>query len=266
MLAVDESIWEEQWQRISRYEDSLLSLDAFGRRALHSFGCWISGDDQMILEAGSGTGRFALAIAKRYPSSQVIGLDISFSAVSLARRIASRTGIDNGHFKVGNIFEMPFVDGSFDVTFNEGVVEHFVDFRDAISEMIRVAKPGGKVIVAVPNWYCLPHTLYKRFKGDRYQYGYEKSFKSKELIAIFRDFGLVDIEVSGFDPAYGIGRMRKLSRLGPMLDKLVIKPLDALTRSMFSKKFGFEICVKGVKPPMEAGRCARMEGTPYVQS
>ena len=51
-------------------------------------------------------------------------------------------------------------DKSFDVTFNEGVVEHWIDKKQrvyAISEMVRVTKEGGSVIIYVPNGRHILH-------------------------------------------------------------------------------------------------------------
>ncbi len=45
---------------------------------------------------------------------------------------------------------LPFEDGTFDVTYSLGVVEHFAGTEKAIAEHVRVTKPGGTVVVAVP--------------------------------------------------------------------------------------------------------------------
>lgn len=259
-MSTDEFIWEEQWKRASHQTEKLVSLGAFGEKALNSFGKWINVDDQLILEAGSGTGRFCLALAEQYPESEVIGLDNSMAAVDIGEKGALQKGIRNASFEEGDIFDLPFSGNTFDVAFNEGVIEHFLNYRDAVDEMVRVTKPGGKVIISVPNWYCFPHTIYKRLKGDRYQYGYEKSFRTKELVAVFKELGLTDIEVSGFDPAYGINRIHRLSKLGQIFDRFVVNPLDVITKGMFSKKFGFEICVKGVKPSTESDSYSKVDG------
>ena len=67
---------------------------------------------------------------------------------------------------LGNLFQIPYPDNYFHVVFNEGVIEHFplqdnLSYENALKGMIRVAKPKGKIIVVVPNWYNFPHTFYK---------------------------------------------------------------------------------------------------------
>ncbi len=63
---------------------------------------------------------------------------------------------DRDSFVVGNMFNMPFEDEYFDLTFNSGVAEHFSsdEVVAMLKEMARVTKPNGKVVVAIPNHYC----------------------------------------------------------------------------------------------------------------
>lgn len=146
---------------------------------------------------------------------------------------------------------MPFPDNYFDIVFNDGVLEHLQNFKKAFGEMVRITKPGGKIIVAVPNWLCFPHTIYKKIVGKRFEYGYEKSFKREELIGLFEEFGLKNLEITGFNPAHSIQRLSRyfypMYWIGWLIDRLIIVPMDKLTNNMVSNIFGIEICVKGVK-------------------
>lgn len=64
--------------------------------------------------------------------------------------------VNSDSYVVGNMFDMPFEDGYFDLTFNAGVLEHFSsdEVVEALKEMRRITKPGGKVVVAIPNHHC----------------------------------------------------------------------------------------------------------------
>ena len=136
------------------------------------------------------------------------------------------------------------------MVFNEGVIEHFHNYKDSVKEMIRVTKPSGKIIIAVPNWYCFPHTIYKKVVGTKFEYGYEKSFRHGELIRTAKECGLENIELKGFYPAHGIKRLEEYSRwfriVGNRIDRVTTK-LDLCTNGLFSSYFGFEIIIKGVK-------------------
>jgi predicted SAM-dependent methyltransferase len=155
---------------------------------------------------------------------------------------------------------MPYPHNSFDLVFNEGVIEHYSlnrkpNYLDAIHEMMRITKKGGKIIVAVPNWYNFPHTLYKWILaklGKNYIYGYEKSFKHSELIKIFSELGLINCEINGFFPAHGFYRLsgrgaKKFFFFVGRLSNKLESFFDGHFDGKFSKLFGIEIVIKGEK-------------------
>jgi hypothetical protein len=140
----------------------------------------------------------------------------------------------------------------FDMVFCEGLISQFSigTERDALREMMRVTKRDGKVLVSEPNWNCLPHTIYKWLKrrlGIPYEYGYEKSFKSQELIRLFRDLGLSGIESCGFYPAYGFYRLAYRLAHCARLFKVIGRVVDTIDNEWCSRLFGFQVIVKGNK-------------------
>ncbi|NIU60939.1 MAG: methyltransferase domain-containing protein, partial [Pseudomonas stutzeri] len=46
---------------------------------------------------------------------------------------------------------LPFPDATFDVVFSHEVLEHVADDRACVAEMVRVTRPGGRIVVFVPN-------------------------------------------------------------------------------------------------------------------
>ncbi|SNT04544.1 Methyltransferase domain-containing protein [Ekhidna lutea] len=60
-----------------------------------------------------------------------------------------------------DIHQIPFEDNSVDIIFCNHVLEHVDDDRKALSEMLRVLKPGGWAILQVPFFYPLPKTTYE---------------------------------------------------------------------------------------------------------
>ena len=247
---MQKGIWDKHWRGISTDEAEILS-SRFTQEAYREIKRFIGNDDKRILEAGCGTGRFCLLLGKDFPHAEITGIDISDYAIRIAENAKSQLGIENVKFEKRDLFSTGYPDNYFDVVFNEGVIEHFSldgepTYKDAIHEMVRITKKGGKVIVAVPNYYCLPHTFYKWLLqriGRQYEYGYERSFKHQELIDLFKEFHLHDIELSAWYPAHGFYRLGRYSRIfslaGKVVDLIHIKP--------FIRKFGFEIIIKGVK-------------------
>jgi len=241
--------WGSLWTR-TRHTGILEARKT--RQAYRQFRAFLRGDERLIVEAGCGTGRFCHLIARDRPDATVVGVDVSIESLHLTRAVAPTPNL---RLLLADIFQLPLPDGCVDFVFNEGVIEHFPAWESrshaaVIGEMVRVLRPGGTLVIAVPNFYCLPHTLYKRWMGDRYEYGYERSFRARELKALLAAAGIGELKVRGFWPFHGISRLRArypwlvipLSPLGPVLDGL-----DRLTGDRFSRGFGYEIVVGGRK-------------------
>lgn len=263
-----ETVWERNY--VHRAEDARqkTAFDWFSRKAYSEYRKWIGESDARILDAGFGSGRFCFALAADLTQSEVVGIDISQSLVDDASNVASVLGHRNLTLEQADIFAMPFDDAMFDVVFNEGVIEHLSDYDRAVKEMIRVTKPGGKVIVGVPNWYCFPHTIRKfviKMIGGSYEYDPEKSFTHRELDAMFRKHRLTGIEITGYYFTQSLSRLfvvtkiaRALWRLRPLfrmceatlraIEDNIISAVDWLFAGRFSRRFGYEIVIKGTKP------------------
>ena len=103
-------------------------------------------DGDTVLDVGSGTGALTAAIAKKAPSSRVVGLDPAAPYVALAQ---SQQGSALIHFEVGDAQQMRFDDAAFDRTLSLLVVNFIPDARKALSEMMRVTKSNGTIAAAV---------------------------------------------------------------------------------------------------------------------
>ena len=106
--------------------------------------------DEAILEVGCGTGVFLPGIASRVGTEgRVVGLDHSAALLVQAReRLASAGLVDQIELVEGDANQLPFADGSFDAAHCERVLMHLEHPRRAIGEMVRVVRPGGRVVVA----------------------------------------------------------------------------------------------------------------------
>ena len=93
-----------------------------------------------ILDLGSGPGYLSIEIAKRSPSLQVYGIDLSRQMVKIARRHAQ--GMDNAGFVFGNAAKLPFKDNSIDLVISTGALHHWRTPRLVFDECYRVLKTG----------------------------------------------------------------------------------------------------------------------------
>ena len=102
---------------------------------------------QMLLDVGCGTGEDVRGMAALVGTTgTVAGVDNSATMVSIARK----RSIDCGYptdFQQADVTQLPFADATFDGVRSERVFQHLKDRRTALAEMLRVTKPGGRVVV-----------------------------------------------------------------------------------------------------------------------
>jgi demethylmenaquinone methyltransferase/2-methoxy-6-polyprenyl-1,4-benzoquinol methylase len=139
------------------------------------------GPGDRALDVATGTGDLAIALQRRVgEQGQVIGSDFSEQMLELARRKSSAV-----KFEWGNALELPYEDDSFDaVTVGFGA-RNFSDLPAGLSEMARVTRPGGRVVVleiTTPQrpplswffriWFDRVMPLLGRLAGDPDAYSY----------------------------------------------------------------------------------------------
>jgi SAM-dependent methyltransferase len=114
-----------------------------------------------VLENGCGVGMYVERLAPY--CGQVVGMEIEIERA----RIAAQRG---GDILSGAGEALPFPEGSFDVVLSHEVLEHVQDDAAALSEMVRVLRPGGRMLLFVPNrgYPFETHGIYWR---GRYLFG-----------------------------------------------------------------------------------------------
>lgn len=100
-----------------------------------------------VLDIGCGTGYFAIRIARAIePGGSVVGIDPSQPMLDYAAAHAP----SNCTFQAAGAEDLPFADASFDVVVSSLAFHHFPtdSRREAVHEMFRVLRPGGRVFIA----------------------------------------------------------------------------------------------------------------------
>src|SRR5690606_31434748 len=131
-------------------------------RRLQMIAHWTQLDNAKVLEAGGGVGMYAAQIHKRF-TPHVECFDIELERVQEARR-------EVPHAVVAAAEYLPYQSNYFDTILSSDVLEHVADDRMAAQEMVRVLKPGGRLIVFVPNrWY--PFETHGHYWRGEYHFG-----------------------------------------------------------------------------------------------
>ncbi len=106
-------------------------------------------EDETILDIGCGAGVDSVLAAKlAWASGAVTGIDLVPEMLARARENARLAGVDNVTFQEASAEQLPFPENSFDVVISNGVFNLVVDKVKALSEVHRVLKPGGRLMLA----------------------------------------------------------------------------------------------------------------------
>ena len=100
--------------------------------------------DLKVLDVGCGTGKFAFRLSDLYKGLMVHGVDISKDMIKNARAKLRDEGIE---FKVGDVEELPYEADTFDVITCSNSFHHYPNQKRAVTEMHRVLKDEGKLII-----------------------------------------------------------------------------------------------------------------------
>jgi ubiquinone/menaquinone biosynthesis C-methylase UbiE len=119
-------------------------------------------DAERVLDAGCGTGRFTIPLARQ--GIQVVALDASKEMLTVARRKAEQAKVIHRiEFVLGDVENLDFANGGFDGAISIAVLRHFPSPAQGIAELTRVVRPGGTLIVDYLNWHMF--RFYEPLRG-----------------------------------------------------------------------------------------------------
>ena len=131
-------------------------------RRLQMMARWARLDDARTLVAGCGVGMYAGQIRRRFTES-VQAFDIEWGRARQARQEVPDALTAAGE-------QIPFAAGTFDVLLSHEVIEHVADDRKSAREMVRVLKPGGRILLFCPNrWH--PFETHGHYWKGEYHFG-----------------------------------------------------------------------------------------------
>ena len=145
-----------------------------------------------MLDVGCGEGRHIFGIMQNYPEMKCIGLDMDDdSLVKAEEGYEFFESISNAgaEFLKGSAYSLPFQNNSLDLIVCSEVLEHLHHYNDAVKEIHRVLKPGGKFYASVPaSW---PEKICWALSKD-YQNqpgGHLRIFNQSKLVSEISDAG-----------------------------------------------------------------------------
>jgi SAM-dependent methyltransferase len=249
------------------YLDAVSTLDVIQRIKQRTHELLRLADGHRVLDVGCGVGEDVQSMARRVGSAgRAVGIDSSMTMIAEAKERLKPTGLA-AEFRAGNASHLEFASDSFDGCRAERVFVHLCNPKLALAEMVRVTRPGGRVVVFDVDWETLiidvPDLALTRkmlnFNGGRAG----SRWIGRQLRGLFLDAGLTDVEVladtlmfTDFAQADSILKLREVAEHARAA--LAVPDTDAdrwlagLEQSdqagrFFAAVTGF--CVGGIKPP-----------------
>lgn len=214
--------WDQIYKSILFNKDYEAQKQEYDRKYLEDILAQIFSDyhlkrNDVYLEIGCGLMFLGQEIAKR--GLKVIGIDFSLSALIIAKKMLEKNKIKNYLLIHGDIQNIPLREGTVDLIYGGGVIEHFQNTDIVVSEMYRILKKGGVCFNSVPQlnlgsltyrqiWGNIPNfpilkqiaefVHIKLLKKRHMRFGYELSFGKKTIKRIFRKQGFSKLVIKRF--------------------------------------------------------------------
>lgn len=191
--------------------------------------------------------------------ARIVGVDLS---APIAREAKTAFGDRTLRAVVGDVRRLPLASDSVDGIYSMGTVEHFAETEAAVGEIARVLRPGGRLILGVPNRhdpFLRPLMVAVLHKIGLYGYGFEKSYSRRQLRGMVERAGLTTARETAILFIPGCLRMLDLwcyTRVRPLsqVTGALVRPFVWMDRHLpFVRRHGY-LAVNVADKPRAASR------------
>ena len=143
--------------------------------------CDVIRPGDLVLDLGCGPGAQVAQMARLLPACRFIGLDLSEQMLHAAAAHVATLGIRNIEFRLGDVTELPFAEGSIDAVISSMALHHLPTLdalSKVMSEIQRVLKPGGGIYLAD----------FARLKSERSVRYFVRQSEGTESVAFLSDY------------------------------------------------------------------------------
>ena len=184
------------------------------------------------LDVGFGWGRIVVGMKRFYPHLTIDGVELTPEFVSRANQLADDLGLKDLTLTQGDILTTPLPDAHYDLVYATRVLHYIEDKPAALSRLFSTTKPGGKLVVLIPN-------RLNPIQSMTYEHAlYSPTALAKDV----REAGFVDVNFSSarFFPG---GTSRRADHTSPLLHLERM-----LRRNRPSRWFGALAIITGTRP------------------
>lgn len=168
-----------------QYARGGLGVRYWDYRDNHAFQ-YVVGND--ILDAGCGEGITLEKLIKLFPERRVVGIDTEPENLEICLRHKLPV-------QEGSLYSLPFDDESFDTVLFSEVIEHLDMPEKALSEIFRVLRPGGRVIIIFPNdrTFMLARLAMGMVREALYDPGHVRQWTPRQIRLALKQSGFAEI-------------------------------------------------------------------------
>ncbi len=160
-------------------------------------------DTDRLLDVATGTGFLAFEFANHVV--EVIGVDLTVEMLAIAKEYQADNNINNVIFELADVDSLPFGDNSFDIVSCRFAFHHFLHPEKAISEITRVLKYGGKLVLSdITSSEDIIKSEYQNKMERIRDPSHVKHYRSSEIVQMLNDrgFGILHFEYWPADFAF----------------------------------------------------------------
>jgi SAM-dependent methyltransferase len=224
------SFWEDDYYRgieIPARPDASFPYERCLARALEAYAPVAAG--ATVLEVGCAPARWLVWYADRF-DARVAGIEYSARGADLARANLAAAGV-SGNIQCEDFFASDLELGVFDLVLSLGFIEHFRDLKTAFDRHVEFVKPGGKLVIGVPNFRGLIGLLQRWGDPAHLRLHNRDAMEPARYATFAASTGLsLDVVryVDGPDPA--------VLRITRRSAHLLVLPLSLLRKARFSDR------------------------------
>ncbi len=218
----------------------------FDRMTRATLAATLPGPGRRILDVASGFGQDSIALQEL--GASVVGAEPSERMIAWTRLKSGELAGEAPRWVRGWGDALPFATGSFDAAFCKGALDHFDRPALAISEMARVTRPGGRVVLTIANFESLSCRaaratddlqevgLGRQLRRGRRHYDVPADHFTRYDLPLMKEQAAAHLElelVEGLSLGWGLPVWtRSVGKLPPALAAGMLRALDALARSL----------------------------------
>lgn len=228
------------WDTVEDYDDINETLYPYLRRFTNSYELgakYLNRNDYEMLDIQARSGKGSLFWYQRKKIKSTVCVDFSDYLALLADRKLRHSGLKYGIVKIHD-FPLPFENKSFDFICSYETIEHIYDYKVFFSELIRVLKKDGILILTCPNiaWEWV-HWLSVAININHSE-GPHRFLRKRELVNCFKDNEVIMLEENStiflpFNNKFSITIDKLMEKYLPN----PIKSLLGLRRTFILKKY-----------------------------